>query len=209
MRKRKIWCCVLLMGLMSVAGCRTQKPHVVPHVVPPVTAVYDAAAVSRILGLPAECKDPIPQARDGEIIIYYGGWDLSTLRTSAAGKVRMWQDQTWYNDKEWKAEPGYYRLLLPVPGSSGKSWDDQLTHLCTIDRAWQPAPICVAATAQLVHLTETGNALFKDGWCRCAEALPYGRRAALVVDEGRVGVLSWDGRPYGLVFLGAARKTKP
>lgn len=202
MCKRKIWWWFLLMGLMIVVGCRTQEP-----VVSPVTAVYDAAAVSRILGLPAECKDPIPKARDGEIIIYYGGWDLPTLRTSAVGKKRMWQGQTWYDDKGWKAEPGYYRLLLPVPGSNRKSWDDQLKHLATIDRAWQPAPICVAATALLVHLTETDSDLLRRKWFRCAEALPHDYHAALGVDGGRVHVDDyWSGSRLRGVFLGAARQ---
>src|SRR5262245_56743275 len=47
--------------------------------------IYDAAAVSRILGIPAECPDPVPPAAAGEVVIYSGGWNLRTLRTSAAG----------------------------------------------------------------------------------------------------------------------------
>src|ERR1700676_483675 len=58
--------------------------------------VYDAAAMSRILGLPCETDEPVPEALDGEIVLWYGGWTLQQLRFSNAGKSRMWQDQDWY-----------------------------------------------------------------------------------------------------------------
>lgn len=155
--------------------------------------VYDAAAMSRILGLTCECSDPVPEAADGEIVIYYGGWDLPTLRKSAAGQKRMWQDQNWYDDKEWKAEPGYYRLNLRVPNSNRKNWNEQVAHLRTIDEALQTAPVTVAASALLVYLTETGNDLLKNDWCRCSEPLPDGGRAVLAVYDGRVYVSDcWD-----------------
>lgn len=171
--------------------------------------VYSAVQVSRILGLPVECNEPVPQAADGEIVVYYGGWDLKQLCTSTAGKKRMWQDRDWYEKYGWKAEPGYYRLLLPVPNSNLKVWTDQLSHLATISAAWQPSPVCIAATALLVHLTETGNDLLKNDWCRCAEALPDGVHAGLAVGGGRVGVsYSWDDYPFGRVWLSAARKVR-
>ncbi len=171
--------------------------------------VYDAAAMSRILGLPCECSDPVPQAAYGEIVVYYGGWDLRTLRLSEAGQKRMRQDQDWYEKYGWKAEPGYYGLLLPVPDSNRKNWSAQLQHLTAIDAVWQAAPICIAATALLVHLTETGNDLLKNDWCRCAEALPDDLRAGLTVGDGRVVVSRyWDGGPLGFVWLSAARKIR-
>ena len=183
---------------MTVVGCAQKQPGI----------VYDAAAVSRILGLPCESSDPVPQAEAGEIIIYYGGWDLKTLCLSPGGKKRMWQDQDdWYGKYEWKAESGYYRLLLPVPNSNRRTWDEQLRHLARIDTAWKPAPVCVAATALLIHLTETGNDLLEDNWCRCTEVLPDGGHAVLSVSGGRVRVRSyWVDSPYDDVFLGAARK---
>lgn len=169
--------------------------------------VYDVAAMARILGLPCECSDPVPQAADGEIVVYYGGWDLKTLRLSPAGKKRMWQDQDWYEKYGWKAEPGYYRLFLPVPNSNRKNWSDQLRHLASIDTAWQPAPVCVANTALLVHLTETGNDLLRSDWCRCAEALPGDNYAVLTVYDGRVDVDDyWDDDPYDYGWSSAARK---
>ena len=171
---------------------------------------YDAATVSRILGIPVECGYPVPQARDGEIVVYYGGWDMKQLRTSAAGQKRMWQDQNWYEKYGWKVEPGYYRLLLPVPDSNRKTWNYQISYLAgIIGTAWKPAPICVAAASLLVHLTETGNDLLKNDWCRCAEARPDDSRAALAVRGGRVRVLDgWDDRPSDRVWLSAARKVR-
>ena len=169
--------------------------------------IYDVAAMSRILGLSCECSDPVPEATDGEIVIYYGGWDLPTLRNSIAGKTRMWQDQNWYDNKGWKAEPGYYRLNLRVPNSNRKNWSEQLAHLRTVDKVLQSALVTVAASALLVHLTETGNDLLKNDWCRCAEPLPDDLRAVLTVYKGRVSVDSvWDGRRSDRLWLAAAAR---
>lgn len=170
--------------------------------------VYDAAAVSRILGLRCECSDPAPEARDGEIVVYYGGWDLPELSASIGSKNRMPHD-VWY-EKPWRAEPGYYRLLLPVPNSNWKTWDEQLKLL---DSGWQPAPVCVATTAFLAHRTKTSINLLEaasvenDGWCRCAEAPKSGRRVTLGIQKGRVEIHNdWDDRGLGWLWLCAARK---
>ncbi|OGJ62656.1 hypothetical protein A3D12_03780 [Candidatus Peribacteria bacterium RIFCSPHIGHO2_02_FULL_55_24] len=184
---------------MTVVGCAQKQPGI----------VYDAAAVSRILGLPCESSDPVPQAEAGEIIIYYGGWDLKTLCLSPGGKKRMWQDQDdWYGKYEWKAESGYYRLLLPVPNSNRRTWDEQLRHLARIDTAWKPAPVCVAATALLIHLTETGNDLLEDNWCRSARKCS---RVASTPSSASAGVAcasaaTGNDLPFDCVFLGAALK---
>ena len=197
--------------------------------------VYDVAATSRILGIPAECGDSVPHAADGEIVVYYGGWDLSQLRISAAGMKRMWQNQDWYEKYGWRAEPGYYRVLptvpgsnqydwyeqygyvlrvqpgyyLPVPNSKPQSWSEQLRRLANIDSSWQATPICIAATAFLVHLTETGNNPLKNGWCCCAESLPDDNLAGLSICEGRVYINShvWTGRRFDNLWLSAARKS--
>lgn len=168
--------------------------------------VYDAAAITRILGLPAECSDPAPEALDGETVVYYGGWTLQELRSSKAGRARMW-DQDWYDSYGWKAGPGYYRLLLPVPGSNRKTWEQQRRHMRELDEAWEPAPVCIAATGLLAHLAATGNDLLRDDFCRCAEALPDGGHAVLTVYGGRVLVYDyWGGRRYDYLWLSAARK---
>jgi hypothetical protein len=170
--------------------------------------VYDAAAMSHILGLPCEYREPVPEAAEGEVVIYYSSWTLQQLRLCPAGRQHMWQDQGWYDKYGWKAEPGYYHLLLPVPGSNRKTWGKQLRHLASIDAAWQPAPIPVAGSALLAHLTKTGKDLLHNDWCRCAEALPHGDHAGLDVGEGRVRVDSyWDGDPDDYLWLAASRKS--
>jgi hypothetical protein len=172
--------------------------------------VYDAAAVQRILDLPCACNDPVPKAGDGEIVIYYGGWELQTLRNCTAGKTRMWQDQNWYDAKGWKAEPGYYRVLFPVPRSNRMTWSEQLNHLKAIDGVWQPATVAIAATATLIHLTETGNYLLsKDDWCRCEEGFSGGSRLVFGYYRGRVRIHKgrWDGKRYDHVWLVGCRKS--
>lgn len=196
------------MQRLAAAWPGAPVPLIVPKASHGTGIVYDAGAIFRILGLPAECSNPVPEAAKGEIVIYYGGWDLMQLRTSPAGKKRMWQGQDWYEKYGWKAEPGYYRLLLPVLDSNRKNWSEQLQHLAGIDAAWQPAPICIATTALLAHLKETGNDLLKNNWCRCTEPLPDDNHAALTVRDGRVHVdRYWDGYPRVHAWLAASRKS--
>lgn len=123
--------------------------------------VYNAAAMSRILGLPCECSDPVPEAGDDGIVIYYGGWDLPELRDSTAGKRCMNQNIYWFEKCGWKAKPGYYRVNLRVRGSERKSWSEKIAHLRATNKAAQPAPVAVAATTLLAHLMDTGGDLLK------------------------------------------------
>lgn len=118
----------------------------------------------------------------------------------------MWQ-QGLYSPYGWKMEAGYYRLLLPVPGTNRQIWSEQIRHLTTSGTAWQVAPICIAATAMLVHLIETGSDPLSGNWCRCAGALPGELRVGLAVHKGRVGVYNlWDGYRYkGLCLAGCGK----
>jgi hypothetical protein len=170
--------------------------------------VYSAVAVSRILGLPVGCSDPVPRAAAHEIVIWYGGWDLQTLRDCAGGKKWMAQDQDWRDATGWTAEPGYYRLRLLFPNSSRKTWGDQLALLRTGDEVWHAAHILVATTALLVHLAATGNDLLQNDWCGCANPFQRGLRAVLTIDGGRVNVRigHWDYVCHSHLWVAAARK---
>jgi hypothetical protein len=172
--------------------------------------VYDASIVSRILGIPVECSGPVPQAKDGEIVIYYGGWDLKQLRTCIAANQWMYV-QDWYDPYELKAEPGYYRLLLPVPDSNSKMRDAQMLQLAALDGGWKPAPICIATTALIVHWAVMGGGCLSYGLSgesyRCAEEISDDHHVSLVVYRHRVGIDDrWDKTNSGILWLAAARK---
>jgi hypothetical protein len=193
-------------GNLCVAFCDKERDMKKP-IFSNIGIEYSDRGVGEILGLPVASKEPIPDAKVGEIVIYYGGWDLQMLRTCLGGRKYMSQDQDWYDDQNWTAEPGYYCLLLPVLGSNNKNRYEQFAYLRTIDDSWQPAPVSVAATALLVHLAAAGVDLLNGGWCRCADRLPDGNRVALDVVEGRVSVNDyWDAYRYENVWLAGCRK---
>ncbi len=168
---------------------------------------YDATTVGRTLGLSCECNDPAPKANDGEIVVYYGGWSLGEL-VGTDKVVNHLSDER----NSWKAEAGYYHVLLPVPDSNRKTWsqqagDEESSMLARQYDGWQAIPTPIGATALAVHLGVSGEDLLKGDFARCAEALPDDNHAALCVSEGRVLVYNyWDDYSNDLVFLGAARK---
>tara|TARA_Y100000310_G_C20614946_1_gene780112 strand:- start:730 stop:1206 length:477 start_codon:yes stop_codon:yes gene_type:complete len=103
---------------------------------PDHSIVYNAETVRRLLGFPAEESEglaPHPK-RANEIVLYYGGWTLKDLRSSPAGKQDMRQDQKWYDKNDWVAKPGYYRLLLPAPGTNYMSRTEQLGSVRSISK---------------------------------------------------------------------------
>lgn len=168
--------------------------------------IYDAETVSRVLDLPCGGTDSVPGA--GELIVYYGGWSLQDLSESPAGKRHMMLGPGCYVD-QWIVEPGYYRVLFPVPKSNAKSWTEQVNHLKTIGEGWQPVPATVAATALVVHLAKSGTALLQnDVVCRCADSLlERGCAVVLLVREGRVVVSGdWGGSRYQGLWLAGYRK---
>ena len=164
--------------------------------------VHDAKIVCSILGFPNSCNEEAPEAADGEVVVWYGGWTLGEL--VATGKVVNYLSK---EREAWKAPPGYYHTRIPIQGSNRMTRDEQIAHLARLYAALKELPTPVGATALAVHLGVTGEDLLKGDFCRCAEALPNGFRAVLSVDEGRVYVSSlWGGLRDDRVFLGAARK---
>jgi hypothetical protein len=166
---------------------------------------YDFASVSRTLGLPVECNNRFSEPASGEVVVYYGGWTWRQLRTSRAGQMRLSQNVA-YDVCGWRSDAGYYRLLLPVPGTNYKTRDQQLRHLACIDSVWQPAPICVVATAMLMHLTEHGKERMEGYRYRCAESLSGGCHVELANLFGRCEVTYGYGPSSGHVWLAASRK---
>jgi len=136
-----------------------------------VRQAYSAQTVSHILGLPAESSESVPVPKNGEIVVYYGGWTLQELRNTPVGKKHMWISG-WYDEYQWKAAPGYYRVVLLFPGSEGKTFEEQLRHLRVKRPGMRPAPIPVAVTAFLMHVVATGKDPLQEQYSRCAERLP-------------------------------------
>ena len=166
---------------------------------------YSARDIGRILGLPVDRTTPDPPNTYGKIVVYYGGWLLKDLRSSKAGKRWMYQDvfdpgtnYCWYDDERFRADPGYYQLLLPVPGSNRKNWKEQLEHLRSLDIGWQPAPAAVVGTALLVHLAKTKENLLRirTHYCRCAESVGgVGRIGLGILGDNQVLVTGFKDSP--------------
>jgi hypothetical protein len=169
---------------------------------PEIGVEYSDQGVGELLGIPVASNEPVPDARDGEIVVYYGGWNLLQLRNSPAGQKSMRLRVDLYGAKP---EPGYYRLLLPVPNTNDMTWHQQLSYLASINPAWQPASVVIAITAVLTHLTATGNDLLNGDFCRCAERTDN-HRATLAI-HGRVGIIgSLDDGHSECLWLAAAQK---
>lgn len=138
--------------------------------------VYSAEKVSRILGLDCPLVDPVPDAGDCDILVYYGGWNLEQLANSLAGKRFFTKSEpSDYNKEDFlKPEAGYYRIFLAVEGvkelierKMQKVLDDFDTSNVTI---WdlcmaalkeaapshlRPVPMLILMTALLAHVMDT------------------------------------------------------
>ena len=144
---------------------------------------YDAATVGRILGIPCECSDPIPEAEDGKVDIYYGGWTLGKL--VATGKVVNHLSKEY---EKWKAPPGYYRVLIPVPRSDRMKRNERIAYANRFYDVFKELPTPVVATVLAVHLGVISEDLMQGGSCFCAEMLPDHEHPELDVHDGCVFV---------------------
>ncbi|MFH0769924.1 MAG: hypothetical protein V1926_00950 [Candidatus Peregrinibacteria bacterium] len=172
-----------------------------PPLAPP--CIHDAKTVCDTLGFPNTCKEKeAPKAADGEVVVWYGGWTLNELVTT--GKVVNYLSS---EQGAWKAPAGYYLTRIPVPESNRMTPDEHVELLAQQYAALKELPTPVGAVALAVHLGVTGQDLLRGDFCACAEALPLGYRAVLLVYDGRVSVNYWDGRRDDSVFFGAARQS--
>jgi hypothetical protein len=150
--------------------------------------VYDAPQIANAFRIPCTAPHRAPQARDGEIIVYYDGWSLKDLARYAKGSIPLYFGSHHTND-EWYARPGYYRLRLVVAGSERKTWRQQYEYTSTIDSMLRPAPITVAMTGLLVHVMTSGTTCHPDRGrtvsisCRCAETPEPGEQVGFVVRQ--------------------------
>lgn len=190
------WLAMCDAGVVEMQRLVAAWPNCIP------SFVYDAKTVCRILGLPNNCKEEVPKASKGEVVIWYGGWTFGELVET--GRVANYISK---KREVWKAPPGYYHTHIPVPETNRMTHAEQIGFLAWFYTAMKELPTPVGATALAVHLGVTGDDLLKGGFCRCAEALPNGNRASLYIEECRVYAhILCDGDDD--VFLGAARKSQ-
>ncbi|MFA6039194.1 MAG: hypothetical protein WCV62_00505 [Candidatus Peribacteraceae bacterium] len=203
----ELWNHMLSADDVAMERLRAAWPGFIPGI------VYGAEAMSRILGIPIKANGPVPRARYRSIIVYYDGWTLKDLRCSKAGLEKMWQEhnhQGWYDTFAWKADPGYYEVLLPVPYSNNRPTGEEVEYLHHTYPGFEPAPAPVAGTALLAEYAETGKDPLSGNIIRCVEQLESGFRVELHVDKGSVRVGGyWDGGRYCNVFLAASRLILP
>jgi hypothetical protein len=132
------------------------------------TFSYDAAA---ILGLSPPSPKPLPEGQPGCYILYYGGWSMKDIRDSERLKHLIDQHpHAWY-EVDNQPPPGIYSVRIPVPGTGGKTYHDQLA---LIPAGEEPVPAVIIATVLLSALLrdhidplEGGSTLCKEETSRC------------------------------------------
>jgi|SRR5579863_3351399 len=163
---------------------------------------YDAVA---ILGFGDAAAEPLPQEKEGEIVLRYGGWSQRELRHSDGGHELM-HPQDWYHMYPWssaKLPSGTYHLRVPVPESKRKTFAEQERMLP--EGEWI-APVVLVASALLVHRLQTGEDLLKNDFTRCREQATAGNRVVLGWGGGRLSVYSgWAGRRPGGLWASSVR----
>ncbi len=136
----------------------------------PASTVVDQATVERTLGLPPGPVLSVPIARN--FTFYYGGWDISTIRVSAACRHLLWPESTqrWLDGMTWRAEPGYYEMSMILPAGSNRDWMAAVRSAPGGD--WQAAPVSVALISVLLQLSIYRIDPLRDAICLCSELLP-------------------------------------
>ena len=162
---------------------------------------YDAVS---ILGFGDAVAEPLPQAKEGEIVLRYGGWSLQELRDSSVGRKLM-HDQDWYNAYPWSSEKlpsGIYRLRIPVAESNCKTFAEQERML---RRDESIAPVVLVASGLLVHHLQTGEDPLKNDWIRCRNQAARGGHVALSWFDGQLDVDYWFGGINTGLWLSSVR----
>lgn len=166
--------------------------------------VYDAKSVCDALGFTCECSDPAPQADDGKMVVWYGGWSLSELLETGMVKTLL------VNFKEsycWRAPSGYYHACIPLLGTNHMTYQEQVGTVRP-ESGFSVLPTTVGVTALLVHLRLTGSSLLGTKRCHCAEDLSPGGHSEIRLWKNTVIVDAGDDvEPNYNLFLGVARKS--
>lgn len=172
---------------------------------PQPARVYDAVT---LFGFGSEAAEALPEAREGEVIIHYGGWSLQELRDNKFIREQdlMWV-QDWYNRYGWSTEKlpsGIYRVRLPIPKSNRTDLTGQKKLLLPGEN---PAHIVLEATAWVAHKLKTGQDLLNGDFIRSEHETESGSRAVLLSHDSRLNVYDFlDDDANGRVWFGGAAR---
>jgi hypothetical protein len=151
------------------------------------STVYGASDMSRLLGVPCECADPVPEAVDDGIIAYYGGWNPQDLHEGPLGMACFAQGVEVYLRRAKVAARGYYRLHLPVDRTHNLTMKDQCDVMKEFDVTLEPAPLVVLIPVLMAGLLESSFQMTMN-WCRCADSPYEGRRTIVAVRHGKIEI---------------------
>jgi len=173
---------------------------------PTARAAFDAVA---LLGFGEVSAERPPEPAPDEVMIRYGGWSLTQLRGSEVGRRLMW-DRDWYERYDWSGASlpaGLYRLRVPVPDSTGKTFDEQRAMLPDGE---EPAPAVLVASALLCLKLQGRPDPLEGGWTRCRERTFADHRVGLDWSGGRLRVNDyWAGDRDPSVWVSAVRASCP
>ena len=140
--------------------------------------VYAAPTVARLLGRGlhslADLRPP-PAVVEGFITF----WDPGLSIVSLWDLVGNFSTSEWYLDERFalvEDAPQYRQVRPTVPGSCGKTYDEQLA-LLSPDEEVPMARIVV--TALIVHFLATGERLLPDVYARCHDTASGGTRVCV------------------------------
>jgi len=173
-----------------------------PAAAPTAGSAFDAV---HLLGFGEASTERPPEPAPGEIVLRYGGWSLTQLRDTEVGRRLMW-DQDWYERCDWASAcvpEDVYRLRVPVPGSTNKTFDEQQA---TLPHGEEVAPVVLVASALLCLRLQGRPDPMKGGWTRCRERTSADHRVELGWHDGRLYVRDyWVGSRSPCAGVSAVR----
>ncbi|PIP65488.1 hypothetical protein COU77_01720 [Candidatus Peregrinibacteria bacterium CG10_big_fil_rev_8_21_14_0_10_49_16] len=185
MRKAIAFLCIVLFSIAAV-GCDSGKntSTVAGH-------IFSSSDVYSLLKIPptedASFRS-IPVAREGEVVVYYGGWNIDQLEQAYGEDIAWWYQISKEEVQKWPTPKiGYYRVVFSIPGTKGLNYEEQTKVLHEIKPDFEPAPALVAITAFLAHNKATHSLppgrVASYVYHRCRETLPEGARAHIALEK--------------------------
>lgn len=148
--------------------------------------MYDASSLLRF-GRPIQGF--APQIVAGEIVIWYGGWNLEQLLDNEVVQSKgIIADRQLRTEFDWSTEMlpiGFYRLRIPVPHSNVNTFDEQLELLSDTESVAHPI---LVATAELCHFISTNVQLLKGIYVRTSKKDRFGQHVVVCWHNDRLCV---------------------